>query len=65
MIGYRDMTFCPFYEDCRDKNDCHRPLTSAVKERAEHWWGKPDAPIVQFSDKPSCHRPIMIKQPRS
>lgn len=58
MIGYRDMTFCPFYEDCADSSTCPRPLTPEVKDQATKWWGQKDqeAPIVQFAEKPDCHR---------
>jgi hypothetical protein len=67
MIHYRDMTFCTFYEDCRDKDECHRPLTELVKLQANKWWNPkgtkrgPDcavpeeAPIAVFSTPPPCH----------
>ena len=53
MMGYRDMTFCPFHETCH--NPCHRALTDEVKEAAREWWEAGDAPIVVYSDKPDCH----------
>ncbi len=55
MIGYRDMTFCPFYQDCKNAPDCHRPLTPEVREYAAKWWGGEDAPICVFMEKPECH----------
>ena len=55
MISFRDMTFCPFYKDCRKAANCPRPLTQAVKAAAEAWWGEPGAPIAVFADKPNCH----------
>lgn len=55
-MHYKDMTFCTFYEDCRDKNECHRPLTPLVKLNAKKWWGpKGEAIIAQFAEKPHCH----------
>lgn len=58
MICYRDMTFCPHYRDCADAGTCHRPLTPEVVAAAHQWWGKEGAPIAQFTDKPSCHKPV-------
>lgn len=55
MIGFRDMTFCPFHETCH--NPCYRALTDEVKKSAERWWGGPDAPIARFVEKPNCHDP--------
>lgn len=57
MICYRDMTFCEFYKDCADADECHRPLTDEVKRLADQWWGKEEggAPIAVFVEKPSCH----------
>ena len=57
MICFRDMTFCPYYHDCAKRLDCPRPLTDEVLEAAKQWWGKPGAPISQFSQKPACHEP--------
>ena len=53
MIGYRDMTFCPFL-GCSHK-DCWRRLTDEVREEAIKWWGGDDVPICQYSDKPNCY----------
>ena len=57
MMGYRDMTFCPFWEDCANAKDCHRPLTPSVVAKARAWWGEENGepPIVQFADMPDCH----------
>lgn len=55
---YRDMTFCPFYEDCKHREECHRPLTPEVVKKAEEWWGGPDAPIAEFTSKPNCYEQI-------
>ena len=55
MISFRDMTFCPFYEDCGKASDCHRPLTPEVKEAAKAWWIDDNPPIAQFVTPPQCH----------
>lgn len=54
-ICYRDMIFCPFYEDCADAKECHRPLTPEVRKKAKQWWGREGAPIDQYMSKPGCH----------
>ena len=54
MLCYKDMTFCPFYEDCKQATECHRPLTPEVIKQATEWWGGDDAPIAQFAEKPYC-----------
>ena len=54
MISYRDMTFCPFFEDCIKQERCDRCLTAEVQRRADKWWGKGEAPICVFSEKPEC-----------
>ena len=59
MIGYKDMTFCPFYETCENGSTCHRALTQEVKDGAQKWWGvNNDAPIWIFSSEPDCHEKI-------
>ena len=57
MICYRDMTFCPFYEDCKQRVQCARPLTPEVIADAVNWWGTADFPVSVFAEKPSCHDP--------
>ena len=54
MMCYKDMTFCPYYKDCKDADKCQRPLTEKVKQDAERWMK--DAPICQFAGKPECHK---------
>lgn len=49
-LCYKDMTFCPFWRNCFNVADCHRPLTDEVAEAA-HKFG---LPLSQFTDKPSC-----------
>ena len=59
MMCYRDMTFCPFYENCAKASNCHRPLTPKVQEAAAQWAAKfikdGDVPIAVFHEKPDCH----------
>ena len=54
VICYRDMTFCPYYEGCKNAHDCNRALTPEVREAARKWWGSDEAPIAVFTDKPNC-----------
>jgi len=54
MICFRDMCFCPYYEDCVNADGCGRALTPEVLAAADRWWGKPGAPIDRFAEKPSC-----------
>ena len=54
MIGYRDMTFCPFFKQCKKGKKCDRALTDEVKKAAEKWWGDKHAPICMFAEKPEC-----------
>ena len=54
MMGYKNMTFCPFYLDCTKKDVCDRPLTPEVKIQADMWWGEADAPICVYMEKPDC-----------
>jgi hypothetical protein len=55
MICYRDMTFCPFWENCKNAEDCHRPLTEEVENKAKEWWGKEGAPICVYVKEPNCY----------
>lgn len=65
MICYRDITFCPFWERCKDGPTCHQALTDKVQEQAVIWWGGfvtnsnstnevGDAPICQYMNEPEC-----------
>lgn len=54
MICYRDMTFCGFWEDCRNGEDCERALTEIVRKGAEF----SRLPIAQFVDKPECYNKV-------
>jgi len=43
------MTFCGFYKECKDGEECHRALTEEVEYAAKRTglW------ISQFADKPA------------
>ena len=49
MMCFRDMTFCGFYKECKDGEECHRALTEEVEYAAKRTglW------ISQFADKPA------------
>lgn len=50
MICYRDMTFCPYWEECVNAADCERALTNEVwREAFEAGVG-----VAQFTEKPEC-----------
>ena len=54
---YRDMTFCPFWEKCKDGHECKRALTDEVKAGAKRWMPSiKDPPISIFTDKPECFK---------
>lgn len=56
MIGFRDMTYCPYYTECINGFTCERALTPVIKAAASKWWGGKDAPIVIYADKPKCFK---------
>jgi hypothetical protein len=63
MIGFKDMTFCPYWKSCLDGNTCKRALTDKVQGAADEWWTgmSPDhkegeAPICMFFGEPECYR---------
>lgn len=51
MIGYKDMTFCPFYSSCTKGAECERAKTQAVIDAA---W-KCGMSIMEFMHHPDCH----------
>jgi hypothetical protein len=63
MICYRDMTFCPFYQNCQKSETCHRPLLEDVRLKAREWWGSDNAPIAVFGEKPTCHTDNQTQEP--
>lgn len=58
MNSFRDMTFCPYWENCTKAESCHRPLTPEVVISAREWWGGDGAPIAMYAEKPECHEPV-------
>lgn len=54
MICYRDMTFCPFWEECAD-SDCPRATTDKVREAAKAI----GLPICFFANKPDCFKEVV------
>ena len=58
-MTYRDMTFCPFNEDCKQSPDnggsCQRALTNEVMTAARKWWNGDNPPITMFVNRPDCH----------
>ncbi len=54
MICYRDMTFCNFYQICKNGYNCERALTGKIQDDAKKWWGKDGAPIAVYSEYPDC-----------
>jgi hypothetical protein len=55
-MEYKDKTFCGFYKECANGENCDRALTPEVEKNAKEWWGGDDAPICQFIDKPECFK---------
>lgn len=56
MMCYRDMTFCDFWRECDVGDHCASALTDRVRAGARAWWGKDDAPICKFAERPTCFR---------
>ena len=50
MICYRDMTFCPFWRECKDGFDCHRALLPRDEARAK----EKGLAISLYADRPDC-----------
>lgn len=57
MICYKDMTFCQFYENCKNGEKCFRALKDEVKKDAE----KLGLLISRFTDLPGCYKEKSIK----
>jgi len=53
MICYKDITFCPYWEDCEKQIDCPRCLTKNIKSEAKRL----RLNICQFTEKPECFKP--------
>ncbi len=52
MRVYGDITFCPFYQGCKDGKGCRRALTVAVEAGAK----RAEEPIFEYTDKPECFK---------
>jgi ATP sulfurylase len=50
MIVFRDMTFCPFFSDCKDGNRCFRALTKEVERQAT----EARMAVSMFVNPPDC-----------
>ena len=53
---YKDITFCSFYLECVNGNDCKVALTPKIEKDAKKWWGKDNPPISVYLDKPECFK---------
>ena len=53
MISYRDRTYCPFWENCKDGATCSRAQTKEVNEGAL----KAGLPVSVFVSVPACFEP--------
>lgn len=63
MMCFRDMTFCTYFQDCKNAGDCPRPLTDDVREAAQKWAytiGAEIVPIATWTEKPDCHEKVEI-----
>jgi hypothetical protein len=73
MICYKDMTFCPidYWDDCKHRGACLKPLTDDVTAAADRWWNqgrsvkRNDAPISVFAERPNCYEQEQPKIPAS
>ena len=49
---YKDMTFCKFYENCKDKETCERVLTNKDKSIILTY----EIPVCYFMERPECFK---------
>ncbi len=54
MICYKDMTFCSFYENCKEGYRCFRAKTPQVIKEAIDC----DLGVCQFTQEPVCFEKI-------
>jgi len=59
MMCYRDMTFCPYHENCRKGHNCPRAYTGQVKRGAHRWMGE-NAPVCMYSAEPECYQKLNL-----
>ena len=50
MICYKDMTFCPFHEECKLGVMCPRRYSTDVQEKVK----ESGMCVSLFADKPNC-----------
>ena len=50
MLCYKDMCFCPFFDECEHGRDCYRAMTMDVIEKADEC----GLGIDRFLFKPDC-----------
>lgn len=55
MMSYRDMTFCPFYDECAFGDVCPRALTEDVRKGSNIM----GLPLAMFIDKPECFKEVV------
>lgn len=58
MMCYKDMTFCPYYRECKKGNKCGRALTPEVLQQAKEWWDTNFPPISKYIDPPECFKEV-------
>lgn len=54
MLCYKDMTFCSYWNQCKNGSICQRALTPYVEIMAQ----KVRLPICQYTDKPECLKEV-------
>ena len=52
MECYKDMTFCPFWVQCKNSLTCERALTKKVAVAAIEF----GLPVAQFTKRPECFK---------
>ena len=51
-ISYRDMTFCPYWDECKDGGTCGRASTPEVERKAD----ESGLPICWYAERPECFK---------
>ena len=59
MLFYRGITFCPYYMDCEEGNDCPRALKPHIIGKA----AEAGLDISAYLDRPECF--AAIRKPTS
>ena len=64
MSGYKDKTFCRFFDKCKEGSDCGNALTETILSGYIKWRGdNKNMGMSVFMDKPDCFVPLLIEQP--